>query len=130
MYPPSQQRAEPFYRQQVITNTLNNGDNDFADTLRDDLVHHSCHRIPLVPTGQVASINMKYLVEVLFESSGQFLCLQLKDDAYGRILKLDVQVTDDEIIMDMGVNHRRMNHISNDEVCAPWDDRFHYWDME
>jgi hypothetical protein len=119
-----------YYRQQVFSNDDNSDWSSFAEPLRGDLVHHSRTHIPLVPTGRIASVDMKYLVEVLFEPSGQSLSLQLKDPKDGRLLKLDVLVSDTKIRVELMINHRRMNHVSNDEECEPWDDRYHYWDME
>ena len=104
--------------------------NDFAEPLRCDLVHHSRSTIPLVPTGNLASIDMKYLVEVLLEPSGQYFSIQLKSPTDGRLMKLDVWITDEEIQTKVAVNHRRMNHVDNDEAFYNWDDRNHYWDME
>jgi hypothetical protein len=131
-YPSTQtQNADgTHYRQQTISNAANDQWNDFAEPLRNDLVQHSKTSIPLVPTGKPASIDMKYLVEVLFEPSGQYISLQLKDPIHGRLMKLDVSVTDTEIQTRMAVNHRRMNHVSNDDAFYPWDERYHYWDME
>ena len=57
------------------------------------------------------------------------MSLQLKGDE-GRVIKVDVQVWDSQITVDLGVNYRRMNHVDNDERYASWDERYHYWDME
>ena len=70
---------------------------------------------------------MKYHFEVLFEPSGQYFSVQLKDPIYGRLMKLDISVTDAEIQTRMAVNHRRMNHIYNDDAFHEWDARYHYW---
>ena len=130
VYPSTQDADGPHYRQQVISNAANEQWNDFAEPLRNDLVHHSKTSIPLIPTGEPASIDMKYMIEVLFEPAGQYISLQLKDPIHGRLMKLEVSVTDAEIQTRMAVNHCRMNHVSNDEAFYPWDERYHYWDME
>ena len=96
-YPTHQAADGPHYRQQVITNAENTEWNNFAGLLKDDLVHHSKTCIPLVPTGGTSSIDMKYHFEVLFEPSGQYFSVQLKDPIYGRLMKLDISVTDAEI---------------------------------
>ena len=129
-YPQHQNGDGPYYRQQIISNAPNTHWNDFAEPLRNDLVHHSKTSIPLVPTGIAASIDMQYQVEVLFEPAGQYITLQLKDPIHGRVMKLDVSVTDAEIATRIAVNHRRMNHVNNDEAFNHWDARFRYWDME
>lgn len=130
--PPTQElhAPTPHYRQQIITNTENDWCSPFAQTMRDDLVHHSRVRIPIAPTGQAASIDMDYLFEILFEPAGQFFSVQLRDPTYGRTLKLDVQIWDAEIVVDIGVNHRRMNHVDNDQDCDVDMPQFRYWDME
>jgi hypothetical protein len=125
-----QQQYSEYYRQQVISNAENAGWNGFAEPLRGELVHHSKINIPLIPTGEVASLDMQYLLEVLFETSGQSLTLQLRDPRFGRLLKLNVQVADDGIQLTAAVNHRRMNHVDNDEGHSHYQDGYHYWDME
>src|SRR5687767_12071404 len=40
-YPPLQNKAGPYYRQQVISNAPNNHWNDFNQPLRNDLVHYN-----------------------------------------------------------------------------------------
>ena len=129
-YPPTQGRAGPYFRQQVITNSENNHWNDFNGPLRHDLVHHSKTTIPLVPTGEAIDINMKYMVETIFEPEVACVSIQLKDPIHGRLVKLDLWITDSEISSRIAVNHRRMNHVSNDDAFLPGDNRGHYWDME
>lgn len=129
-HPPSDNDHGLLYKQQVISNTYNCDWNYFADPTRDDLVLHSTTHIPLVPTGKPASLEMEYLFEVLFQESGQLLSVQLRDPEHGRLVRLDIRVSDRDISVDTMVNHRRMNHVRNDESCAPWEANYRYWDEE
>lgn len=129
-YPPTQNKAGPYYRQQVISNAPNTHWNDFNEPLRRDLVHYNRNSIPLIPTGNLMDINMKYHVELLLEPDCALVTIQLKDQVHGRLLKLDMWVTDSEITTRMAVNHRRANHVENDDAFMEGDYRRRYWDME
>ena len=128
-YPPMQNKAGPYYRQQAISNAVNSEWNEFAEPLRNDLVHCSRISTPLIPTGQPLDINMKYMIETIFEPECAFASIQLRDPIHGRLMKLDLWITDTEVTTRTAINHRRMNHVDND-AFLPDDVRRHYWDME
>jgi hypothetical protein len=72
---------------------------------------------------------MKYMIETIFEPQYATISVQLRDPIHGRLVKLDLWVTDSEITTRAAINHRRMNHVEND-AFLPGDTRRHYWDME
>ena len=94
VYPPTQSKGGAYYRQQAITNATNTHWNKFSEPLRIDLVHHSKTTIPLVPTGQPLDLDLKYLVETIFEPERATVSVQLRDPVQGRLVKLDLRVTD------------------------------------
>ena len=57
------------------------------------------------------------------------MSVQLRDTVQGRLVKLDLWVTDAEITTRVVINHRRMNYIDSDSY-EEGDSRRHYWDME
>ena len=128
-YPPLQGKNSLYYRQQVFTNTANNHGNAFNTPLRQDLVHHHRTSVPLIPKREPIDINMGYMIETIFEPEIAYITVQLQDPTHGRLLKLDLWVTDSEIHTRLAVNHRRMNHVDND-AFLPGDARKRYWDME
>lgn len=129
-YPALQGKNGLYYRQQVFTNTDNNHGNAFNAPLRHDLVHHHKTSVPLIPKKEPIDINMGYMIETIFEPEVAYITVQLRDPTHGRLLKLDLWVTDSEINTRLAVNHRRMNHVDSDEAFLPGDVRKGYWDME